>query len=150
MELLNKIFNSKPNNKVLELLDLNLEDTKHYKFGEDAGSGFDSGSQTFFNNYGALIPNESKASLSIYNLLVNPNNGEIYAFQWGMFTFLLKCDFDKLNIEKSSSRLKSVTMDGEVDFTNLGDNWSIVDVNFESEEKEHFFNAYKLSVQKEN
>lgn len=146
MELLNKIFKSKLNFKVLELLDLNIEDSKHYRFGKDAGSDFDSGGQTFFNDYGTWIPNESKISLSIYNLLVNPNNGEIYAFQWGMFTFLLKCDFDKLNIKKSNSRLKSVTMDGEVDFTNLGNDWSIVDVNFEGEEQEHFFNAYKLSI----
>ncbi|QXP51060.1 hypothetical protein [Cellulophaga sp. HaHa_2_1] len=143
-----RIFNFKENKRVLNVLKLNIEKEMYFKTGKDAGSGFDSGSQTFFYEYGKLLPEKTKVTLSTSNLLINSDSGEVFAFQFGQFTFLLKCNYLNLDFDKSYTTLKGNAVDGEVDFTELGNDWAIVDVNFEGDEHQYFLDAYNLTLKK--
>lgn len=126
------------------LLAIDFKNSKWVKTGKEAGSPFDEGSQVFFGEYGKLLSSEMKVSISIHNLLINPKTGEIFAFQYGRFTFLLKYHKEKAPISKPT--LKAMTADGFVDFDFLGNEWTILDVSFEDEEAEQFLYAYHQTL----
>ena len=56
--------------------------------------------------------------------------------------------FLHFNFDKSYTTLKGNAVDGEVDFTELGNDWAIVDVNFEGDEHQYFLDAYNLTLKK--
>ena len=143
--MLKKIFAHPDNQKVLKHLKLTLESIKYFKSGYEAGSSFDEGSQVLFYKYGAGIPTETNYTLGIYNLMVNPGTGQIFAFHWGRFTFLIRCDFEKSDYQNSDSLRCGTTLDAWVDFRDLGENWALLDA-FIDEEKEHLKAAYELSL----
>lgn len=141
--LIKKIISSTENKSVLQAID--LKSSKWIKTGKEAISLFDEGSQIFFDEYGKLLPFETKVSISIHNLLINPKTGEVFAFQHGRFTFLLKYHKQKAPILESN--LKAITADGHIDFEFLGNEWTILDASFEDEESEQFLYAYEQTFE---
>ena len=70
-------------------------------------------------------------------MLINPINGLIFAFQWGRFTFMFRCDFEKSDIANTDSIRVGNTLDAAVDFRVLGENWALLNTFWE-EQKEQF------------
>jgi len=145
MELVDKIFENRHNHILLNFLKISKEKANYYKIGEEAGSPFDEGSMIFFFKYGKNLPDSTKVTISIWNFLVNPDNGLIFGFQWGRFTFVIRCDFPKLGISNTNLCRVGNTLDSFVDFTALGENWCIMDISFEGEEETHLKFSYELS-----
>jgi hypothetical protein len=148
MQLIDKIFSNPDNRAFLNFYKLVSKEGLRFKVGENSGSPFDEGSQVFFFKYAENIPNEAKVSLSIYNLLVNPASGQIFAFQHGRFTFLVRADFQSSEIHNHDKLRKGGTLDGFVDFSALGENWCLLNV-FIEEETEVIDLAYQLSMRME-
>lgn len=143
MDIIKKIISCAENKSILKAL--NIENSKWIKIGDQAVSSFDEGSQMFFEKYARLLPSNTKVSISIHNMLINPKTGEVFAFQHGRFTFLLKYHKEKAPI--LAPTLKTMTVDGFVDFEVLGNDWTILDADFEEEEAEQFLYAYQKTLQ---
>ena len=144
MNLIDLVFSNKDNQKVLTYLKLSKEEIKYYANGDKAGSGFDEGSIIFFYDYGAELPAETRNTLSFHNMLINPINGLIFAFQWGRFTFMFRCYFEKSDIANTDRIREGTTLDAAVDFRVLGENWALLSAFWE-EEKEQLALSYQLS-----
>lgn len=145
MDLLGKILLHPANQKLLEHLDLLNKPGLRHKNGEDAGSGFDEGSKTLFYEYAADLPVETYNTISQYNMLINPQTGEIFAFQFGRFTFLFRCDFSQSYLQNTDEVRQGITLDDHVDFRFLGENWALLNRIDEGDEKEQVEFSYAMT-----
>lgn len=143
-ELLNKILNNPTNTLVLSFLKIDLLDSElYFRDWETSGTGFDEGGVALFDKFGINIPSECKYSISIHNVMVEPNTGEIFAFHTGRYSLFLKCDFEHFGLTNSDSYRKGYTFDCIMDITELGKEWAFFD-KFEDSESEKLERTYKL------
>ncbi|WP_212003273.1 hypothetical protein [Chitinophaga sp. HK235] len=144
MHILDKIISNRDNDKVLAYLNLSPEEIAareiFFAAGREAGSPFDEGSITFLfdDRYGGTLPENTKYTLSYHHMFINPDNGQIFAFQWGRFTFIARAMFDEE--DDPDGEIRAYGLDGEVDFSPLGDNWTWIHGY-----KHDLMQAYELS-----
>ncbi|WP_108801944.1 hypothetical protein [Aquimarina sp. Aq107] len=148
-ELLNKIIDIPINSLVLNYLKIDFsDDLLYFKNWGKARTEFDEGGIALFDEFGINIPIEYKYSISIYNIMVDPNTGEIFAFHRGRYSLFLKCDFEYFGITNSDAYRKGYTFDCITDITELGKEWAFMD-KFEDSESEKLERTYEL-IKKRN
>ena len=146
MSLLKKISGHPDNRLAFAFMKLDVATENQLKSGEDI-SGFDEGGVVFFEEYAVDLPADCKWILGgIHNILVNPETGQIFAFQYGRFTFAFRCDFQRSNINDPAPFQTGETLDARVDITSLGPCWALLN-KFHDEEPEQLKWAYELSQQ---
>lgn len=118
------------------------EDVWYFEAGTD-GSPFDEGGQIFFHRYGRLVPAATRCSVNNCNLLAHERTARIFALHEGRFTIALRSDIARRNLD--CSRLRSETLDGPVDLTQLGSEWMLFGADSHEEAAEAFFRAYELA-----
>ncbi len=142
-ELLEKIINNPKNKAVIQFLDIDFtEKPFHFQNWGKSRSGFDEGGIALFDKYGINIPLECKYSLSIHNIMVNPETGEIFAFHTGRYSLFLKCDFEYFGLTNSDNYRKGYTFDCITNITELGEEWAFMD-KFEDDESLQLERIYK-------
>ena len=146
MSLLQKILAQPDNQPAFAFMKPDAEQESKLNSGENI-SGFDEGGVVFFEEYAADLPVDCKWILGgIHNILVNPETGQIFAFQCGRFTFAFRCDFQRSNINNCTPFQTSETLDARVDITALGPCWALLN-KFNEDEQEQLKWAYQLSQQ---
>lgn len=141
-ELTNKIINNKANEPVFSFLKLKKEKIKVTRFQRH---GLDEGGVHLMTKLGKKLPNKTKYTLGISNVLLNNNSGEIFAIHYGRFSFFIKPDFEKLGFNNSDSLRKGQTLDGDIDITSLGESWILLDKVDEDIADQVLMQAYQLS-----
>jgi hypothetical protein len=109
-----------------------------------ADFGFDEGGRIFFRKYGKNLPDEVKFTLGIHNLMVNAENGLVFAAHYGRCTFLVRCGLTKMDSHNSDKFRSAETLDGFVDARRLGHDWAILNW-FCEEEEQYLEESYLLS-----
>lgn len=143
--LLERIFQNIHNQKWLEWIKLeHPRQVKYWKSWEESREGYDEGAEILFDKYGNDLPDECKYYLSIYPILVNPENGLVFGFQWGRGTHLIRVNPKLIDFTPGQSYKSAYTLDGPVDFNSLGANWALLQF-FVEEEKEALEAAYAYS-----
>lgn len=141
--LKDKIYENPKNIKLLQYLKIEYSNdslTIPSDFISDGGA-------TLFYEYGKNLPEETKYCLGFQCILVNEKTGEIFAFLYGRYTFILRCDLERNNLRESDIKRISQTLDDWVDITELGGNWVHLHNTGVDEGDEHyqFEWAYELS-----
>jgi hypothetical protein len=132
------------NQELLRFLQITLDTDWKLLPWPQADCGFDEGGRIFFRKYGKNLPDEVKLTLGVHNLMVNTENGLVFAAHYGRCTFLVRCGLTKIGAQ-DSDRLRSVeTLDGFVDARSLGPDWAILNC-FCEEEEQYLEGAYSLS-----
>ncbi|MDH6309205.1 hypothetical protein M2451_001776 [Dysgonomonas sp. PFB1-18] len=129
-----RIFSNPQNERILSFL--SLEKSDRLQLWDDFG--FDEGARVFFDKYGQNIPNDCKYSFSIHNLYLNSENGLIFAFQIGRFTFAFRYPF-----RDNKNRQKSYTLDDWINIEQLGNDWALLDY-FYKEEQIYLEKSYSI------
>lgn len=80
--------------------------------------GWDQAGQVLCDDLGRLLPDAAKLCVGIHNLLVHPQTGRIVGASHGRFTFLLR----------TPGPQRTETLDGPIDLTPLGAQWSVADL----------------------
>lgn len=148
-ELFNKIINNPINELVLNYLEIDIADEpQHFRNWEKTRSGFDEGGVALFDRFGRNIPMECKYSISIHNVMIDFDTGEIFAFHTGRYSLFLKCDFEYFGLTNSDNYRKGFTFDCITDITQLGKEWAFMD-EFQGSESEKLERTYEL-IKKRN
>jgi hypothetical protein len=146
MSSLKKILGNADNRAVFNFLKIDPECENDLKNAEDI-SGFDEGGIVFFEDFAGDLPIDCKWILGgMNNILVNPETGEIFAFQYGRFTFAFRCDFHRNNIKDPGPFQTGETLDARVDLRVLGPCWALLN-KFHEDEAEQLNWTYELSLQ---
>ena len=141
MGIKEKIFENQANSKVLALMKVSPS-SNLYRW-NDGQIAFE-GDYIFFDDYAEALPIETKYRLGIHCILVNEQNGLIFGWLWGRLTVVFRCDFQKTNIKNRDTIRQAATLDGDVDFRDLGENWAML-YHFVEEEQKAINHAYQLS-----
>lgn len=116
---LEALFAQPDNERVLKLFKYERpEDVGTFAAGATA-SPFDEGSMTLFHDYGRLLPESARCSLSYHSVLVHERTARIFALLWGRYTFALRRG-------RNGDQLRcGETLDGFVDLRSLGPEWAL-------------------------
>jgi len=123
--LKHNIRNNPENKEVLDFLKIkNLDDFRISP--KPKGSYFfHEGLNDLWDLYGKDIPDDDKWCIESNGALVNIENGEIYAFIFGRYSFGIKCDFSCIK-NTDELRIRWSKMYGiEEDIRCLGDKWAL-------------------------
>jgi len=143
--LLEKVLTNEDNAKVLRFLGLGpSSDVARFGPWSTEGSGFDEGGGVFFEDYGKHLPETVKYCLDIHNVMVNEENGRIFAVHFGRFTFIFRCDFSRAGVANTDRLRVGYTLDDAIDIRELGDAWALLN-HFHEDEAEQLVWAYALS-----
>lgn len=141
-DFIDKIITNKTNESIFSFFKLKKEKMALNRWQRN---GFDEGGNHLLSKLGKKLPNKTKYNLGKLNILVNNNSGEIFALHTGKFTFLLKPNFEKLNIENADDLRKGTTQDGAIDITPLGEQWILLDKVEEGDREQALMAAYQLT-----
>ena len=132
------------NQEILRFLQIALDTNWKLLPWPQADCGFDEGGRIFFRKYGKNLPDEVKLTLGIHNLMVNTENGLVFAAHYGRCTFFVRCGLTKAGAPDSDRLRYGETLDGFVDARSLGPDWAILNW-FCEEEEQYLEGAYSLS-----
>lgn len=132
------------NQEILRFLQIALDTDWKLLPWPQADCGFDEGGRIFFRKYGKNLPDEVKFTLGIHNLMVNTENGLVFAAHYGRCTFFVRCGLTKMGAHDSERLRCGETLDGFVDARSLGPDWAILNW-FCEEEEQYLEGAYSLS-----
>ena len=71
------------NQEILRFLQIALDTNWKLLPWPQADCGFDEGGRIFFRKYGKNLPDDVKLTLGIHNLMVNTENGLVFAAHYG-------------------------------------------------------------------
>ena len=91
------------------------------------------------------LPNKTKYTVGALNVLVNNQNGEIFAIHHGQSTFLIKPNFEHLAFENGDVLRIGQTLDGSIDITPLGEKWILLDKVEEGIQDQVLMAAYQAT-----
>jgi len=134
------------NSALLAFLKIDPNVGTHYFAAWDESSisaAYDEGGRIFFD-YASQLPSNTKCTLQIVNVLVNPDSGVVFAVHYGRCTFFHRCDFGRTGVVNSDQLRIACTLDGDIDITPLGADWAILN-GFVDDEDEQLFWSYELS-----
>jgi hypothetical protein len=131
------------NQEILRFLQIAPDTNWKLRPWPQADYGFDEGGRIFFK-YGKNLPDELKLTLGIHNLMVNTENGLVFAAHYGRCTFFVRCGSAKLGAPDTDRLRYGETLDGFVDARSLGPDWAMLNC-FCEEEEQYLEWAYCLS-----
>ncbi|MBW4642420.1 MAG: hypothetical protein KME23_05315 [Goleter apudmare HA4340-LM2] len=146
--LKHRIVGHPRNESLLQFVDVTPDNDWQLQTWRQADCGFDEGGQIFFDNYGQHLPENTKYTLLIHNLMVNPENGLIFGAHYSRCTFFIRCDFNKCRVANSDALRRGETLDGRIDIECLGSEWALLSC-FVEQESENFEWAYLLTQRNE-
>ena len=139
-----RLLRLQENQEILRFLQIASDTSWQLLPWPQADYGFDEGGRIFFRKYGKNLPDDVKFTLGIHNLMVNTENGLVFAAHYGRCTFLVRGGLTKMGAHDSDRLRYGETLDGFVDARSLGPDWAIL--NWFCEEEEQCLNeAYSLS-----
>jgi len=150
--LFEKILNHSANQKVLQFLKINLQQPpKYFKHWSTTHCAFNEGGTAFFDRFGKDVPAGCKYALHIYNVMIQPNTGAIFAFQTGRYSMFFRCDFARSGLVNSDGYRRGFTFDCIRDITELGEDWCFLEnAEFEGEEDIQLKWAFEKSKNQKN
>ncbi len=141
-QLVDKIGTNPANQSIFPFFKLNPKNIKLEKWQRN---GQPEGSVQLLSKLGKKIPKKTKYSIGNLSVLLNEQNGEIFAIYSNRFNSLVKPSFENLNLENSDSLRKGQTSEGDIDINALGENWILLDnVNADMQEQV-LMSAYQLT-----
>ncbi len=134
---------NKENKSVLDFLDINTENEIKL-YGKPSGKYFyHEGLNDLWDKYGKDIPDVNKQAINDNGILVNLDNGEIFAFIFGRYNFAIKADFDKLQAPNSDELRYMKYMNGiGEDIRSLGSKW-VLGIKFLDLKDKIYTDSYK-------
>ncbi len=141
-ELSSKVIANKANEPIFAFFKLKPAKIKLTKWQRNNA---DKGSTHLLGKLGKKLPNKTKYTLGNLTVLVNHQNGEIFAIHASQFNSLIKPDFDKLNLENEDNLRIGQVLDKSVDITPLGDKWILLDKMEKGEQEQMLMAAYQLT-----
>jgi hypothetical protein len=110
------------------------------------GHPLDEGGQIFFHRYGRSLPTATRCHLELCNILVHERTARVFALHHGRFTIALRRGRHTLrSYQSGTGTLRSETLDGPVDLTQLGPSWTLYSADDDEEAQEAFLAAYELA-----
>ena len=141
-QLKDKVSAHPANQSIFTFLKLNPKNIKLVKWQRN---GQPEGSVHLLSKLGKKIPKKTKYSIGTLSVLLNEQNGELFAIYSNRYTSLVKPDFEKLSLENSADFRKGQTSEGAIDITALGGDWILLD-NVEKDMQEQvLMNAYQAT-----
>ncbi|EZH75892.1 hypothetical protein ATO12_03620 [Aquimarina atlantica] len=126
MTLEDRILNNQENIKVLEFLKIKGSDKLKIYSKPKEQYFYHEGLNDLWDKFAKNIPDDNKWAINDHGTLLNPENGEIYAFVFGRYSFGIKCDFKKLKIKNTDElRIRRSFNDIEEDIRDLGIKWAL-------------------------
>lgn len=136
--LSNKVITNKANEALFSFFKIKPTKVKLEKWQRN-GKGV--GSVYLLSKIGKKIPKKTKYSLGNLDVLLNEQNGEIFAIYHPQFTALVKPDFSKLDLENSDDLRQGQSLD----ITALGEVWILLDKIDKGEQEQVLMGAYQLT-----
>jgi|GEM_PF-4474743 len=100
----------------------------------------------FWDIDGKSFPDSIKLLVNGNGVLVCPNNGKIFAFQFGQRDFAFRYDFSSSDFENSDDFRILRNLDGiEVDLRDLGEDW-VLGIHFLDDTEKELVNSYNKNV----
>ena len=139
-ELSNQVIANKENEPIFSFFKLKPAKIKLTKWQRNSPN---KGANHLLGKLGKKLPNKTKYILGNLTVLVNNQNGEIFSIHDGKFTFLIKPNFEKLDLENDDTLRIGETPDGSIDITSLGDKWILLDKVEKSMHEQVLMAAYQ-------
>ena len=137
-----RVIANEKNEAIFSFFKINKEKINLVKWQRNS---HDKGGSYLLGKLGKKIPSKTKYTVGSLNIILNNNSGEIFSIHSGTSTFLVKPNFEKLELENINSNRKGETLDGLIDITSLGENWILLN-NVEEERREQaLLSAYQLT-----
>lgn len=104
------------------------------------------GLNDFFSYYAKYIPDNHKFLFNGLGLLLNPENGELYAVQFGRFNVAFKCDLKRNQLNDSDELRVHYNLDGiDADIRPLGNGWALA-IKFVGDLEQQLMWSYEMNT----
>ena len=141
-ELNNMVIANKANESLFAFLKLKPAKIKLTKWQRNNA---DKNSAHLLGKLGKKLPNKTKYTLGNLSVLVNHQNGEIFAIYASQFTSLVKPDFEKLTLDNEDTLRIGNISTKSVDITSLGEKWILLDKLEKGVQEQMLTAAYQLT-----